>query len=544
MITLGIALAAWSARAVVTASAMVEPNAQVPFHGYATPSKRVAVVGLGAGGITALKALAELPEWMRAGWEIVAFEQREAVGGLWVPDDNVPLPPALPKTPLYPSLRTNGPHPVMTLPQTPLPPETPLLAPHGDVLRYYQDIVLRSDLSRYIKLQHSVRSARWVGTSDAGYWHLTVEDLVHGAIKHYEFDHLIAAPGFNHFPRHPHFDGQEDWLVKNKTIMHCMYYRDPSVFADKNVVVVGAGPSGWDMARHISEHANSVHWSRDSKKERPENPVFPAVPNVPDIARISSLSANGTVTLRDGTRLYDVDTLVLATGYDVRVPFLDHLVEGDERPENRYKLSTNMRYIRPLYEHTLSLDDSYPLGALYLCGTLSYNPTGMTNYAQALFAAYTIADPSLLLKREEFYDALVAREKRIVEEGLDPDTLGHKVVKGYGPFAGHLAEGSFEDLMVNFIRERGSYAGYPGIPYAGVNYTEKWRLTGLITGLDIVEAWYVGLAQEGAAWDARWTKGRWSEADYVDLMSDIMVWWRKVKGNSTESRESTPFWWA
>ncbi|EJD51203.1 FAD/NAD(P)-binding domain-containing protein [Auricularia subglabra TFB-10046 SS5] len=538
MIAFRIALAASTAGAVVTARAGIEPNAQAPFQttGDVPAAKRVAVVGLGAGGITALKALADLPERMRAGWEIIAFEQREAIGGLWVPDNDVPLPPALPMTPLYPSLRTNGPHPVMTLPQTPLPPETPLLATHEDVLRYYQGIVSRSDLSHYIKLQHSVNSARWIGTSQSGYWNVTVHDLRHDATKYYEFDHIIVAPGFNHFPRYPRFEGQEEWVSANRTIMHCMYYRDPTIFAGQNVVVVGAGPSGWDMARHISEHANSVHWSRDSKKERPENPVFPEVPSVPDVTRISSLDANGTVTLRDGRQLHGVDALVLATGYDVRVPFLDHLVESDERPMNRYKLSTNSRYIRPLYEHTLSLDDSYPLGALYFCGILSYNPTGMTNYAQALFAAYTIADPLLLLNREQFYDALVAREKRVEEEGLDPDTLGHKVVRGYGRFAGHWAEGSFEDLMLNFIRDRGDYAGYPGIPPGGVNYTEKWRLTGLLTGLDIVEAWYVGLAREGDAWDARWTKGRWSEADYVDLMSEIMVWWRNVKGNQTEPR--------
>ncbi|EJD51206.1 FAD/NAD(P)-binding domain-containing protein [Auricularia subglabra TFB-10046 SS5] len=527
----------WAAAIGASALPSLNRNFQAPFSlpdpdepTYAT--KRIAIVGAGAGGIAALKALAELPERMRRGWHIVAFEQRDAVGGIWVPDDNVPQPPATPETPLYPVLRTNSPHPIMTMPQTSFPPETPLIARHGQVLRYYQDIVAQYDLSRYIKLRQSVLSARWIGSPAAGYWNLTVKDLDRGTTTSHSFDHLIAAPGFNHFPRFVHFRGEDDWRARNKTIVHCMYFRDPAAFSGQNVVVVGGGPSGWDMTRHIVKHAKSVYWSRYTQEERPRNPRFPDVPNVSNVAHVTSL-VNGTVTLGDGTQLHGIDTLMLATGYDVRVLFLDHLVEGKQRPANVYTTSTNLRYIRPLYEHTLSLDDSYPLGALYFCGILSYNPTGMTNYAQALFAAYTIADPSILLSREEFYAALVAREKRVVQEGENLEHWGHRVNFGYGPYDGHNAEGSFDDLMVDFIRERGYYAGYPGIPPTGLNYTETWRVANMRYAMDIVLAWYAGLAKEGDAWDARWAKGRRTEADYVSDMQDVMNWWRKEKENGT-----------
>ncbi|KZV77786.1 hypothetical protein EXIGLDRAFT_847974, partial [Exidia glandulosa HHB12029] len=102
---------------------------QLPLDLPSSPPKRVAIVGMGAGGISSLKALAALPEQMRAGWEIVAFEKREAVGGLWIPQDDPPAPPAIPETPLYPLLRSNGPHPALTIPHWPLRPNTPLLAP-------------------------------------------------------------------------------------------------------------------------------------------------------------------------------------------------------------------------------------------------------------------------------------------------------------------------------------------------------------------------------------------------------------------------------
>ncbi|KAI0309065.1 hypothetical protein OF83DRAFT_1089328, partial [Amylostereum chailletii] len=74
--------------------------------------KRIAIVGTGAAGISQLKAIAELPADVRRGWEVVAFEERHGVGGVWRPDTKAPHPPKIPETPLYPSLRTNGPHPL------------------------------------------------------------------------------------------------------------------------------------------------------------------------------------------------------------------------------------------------------------------------------------------------------------------------------------------------------------------------------------------------------------------------------------------------
>lgn len=63
---------------------------QTPLTTPARPSKRVAVIGMGAGGISALKALVSLPAHMRDGWELVAFEKRDAVGGLWCATSSYP----------------------------------------------------------------------------------------------------------------------------------------------------------------------------------------------------------------------------------------------------------------------------------------------------------------------------------------------------------------------------------------------------------------------------------------------------------------------
>lgn len=93
-------------------------------------SKRIAIVGGGTAGLTMLKTLsADLPSEVTKDWDIVLFEQREDIGGVWyvarhrcsgwwtdksrlrLPEEFPPQPPALPHTPLYVGLRTGMPHP-------------------------------------------------------------------------------------------------------------------------------------------------------------------------------------------------------------------------------------------------------------------------------------------------------------------------------------------------------------------------------------------------------------------------------------------------
>ncbi|KZV85022.1 FAD/NAD(P)-binding domain-containing protein [Exidia glandulosa HHB12029] len=545
----------WALLLCVCATAAF-PDVQFPLastrtHG-STPTKRIAVVGTGSGGLATLKALVELPMEMRQGWEIVAFEKREDIGGVWLPDWDV-SPSRRPQSPLYPTLRTNVPHPSMTIPWYPFPPDTPLLARHEDVLQYHRNIVTDFGLTPYIKLQHSVESASWTGNA----WNLTVLDVGRNTTEFFEFDHLIAAPGINAFPRVPHIQGQEEWLEASteRSIMHCMWYRDPTVFEGKNVAVLGGGPSGWDVVRKIEPYVNTIYWSRDNETDGPTTPI-PSIPGIPDVKRIASLYANGSALSVDGIWLNDVDTLVLATGYEMRIPFLTAggVLDEVKDPQPEDRLTTNLRYIHPLYEQTLSLDPSYPLGALYFGGLLTNNPPGSTNAAQALFIAYTIARPALLKSRDEFYALLKRREAYIREEGFEPSRLGHKYGHGFGPLLGHSGNGSYEQLIVNYLVERsnGKLAGYPGFPPNGQNYTEAWRLWAMMRGMYIVRGFHDGIAREGAdAWDRKWTKGLNTEADYVHAMHEFVDWYLDERKNDTarafahvqKPLDSGALWW-
>lgn len=73
----------WSS--LCSAERVPSKRAQVPLlASQSKPTKRVAIVGGGTGGVTALKTLlGDLPSETTRDWEIVLFEQHRDVGGVW-----------------------------------------------------------------------------------------------------------------------------------------------------------------------------------------------------------------------------------------------------------------------------------------------------------------------------------------------------------------------------------------------------------------------------------------------------------------------------
>ncbi|KAF8213522.1 FAD/NAD(P)-binding domain-containing protein [Mycena galopus ATCC 62051] len=489
------------------------------------PIKRIGVVGLGTGGITALRALKALPPHVREGWQITAFDERHAVGGLWVPEDDLPEPPSVPRTPAYPGLRMNAVHMHMTVPDEPFPPETPLLAPREQVLEYWQDLFDATPLGEHdrVLLQHSVTGATW--SEEGGYWDVEVIDSSTNQRTRFQFDHLIVAPGVNRIPRVPTFEGQDAWLAAGKKLEHCMWFRHSSKYAGQTVLTVGGGPSGLDVARHVVKTARKLYWARQDGE-----PKLPDIRGAENVPRFVSLK-DGLPTLDNGTTLPDVDTIILATGYEVRVPFLtatNFLDASHELPLNGVRLSTNGRYISPLYEHTVSLDSRYPPGALYFISLLTYNPTGMTNTAQATFAAYTIANTSLLGTRAELRAALARREQRVRDAGAEPERYGHKVILGY-------ENGLYQDVLVRSLIARDpKLAGAPGVPREGFNLTERWREWAGENTDRVLVGWYEMLEERGEGWEEEFVRGQRTEADYLDTMRRFLELWDRRSSASVE----------
>lgn len=102
------------------------------------------------------------------------------------------------------------------------------------------------------------------------------------------------------------------------TISHSHTYRTPNRFVGKRVVVLGAGPSGIDIALELHRVGADVTLSHKNGANATE--LHGGL--VPQAAPVVACSRDGGLILSDGTVLEDVDELLLCTGYAYSMPFL------------------------------------------------------------------------------------------------------------------------------------------------------------------------------------------------------------------------------
>jgi len=84
----------------------------------------------------------------------------------------------------------------------------------------------------------------------------TAKDSV---VEHEVWDAVAICSGVHNIPRIPSFPGQE--LFKGEVI-HSAFYKDPEIFRDKKVLVIGTGETGFDLGYAAATHgATSVTMS-------------------------------------------------------------------------------------------------------------------------------------------------------------------------------------------------------------------------------------------------------------------------------------------
>lgn len=341
---------------------------------------RVAVIGAGAAGLAATKALVD------AELDVVTYEKGDRPGGLWDRDNASGLASA------YVSLHTNTSKGRTEFVDFPMPAGWPDY-PSADRVAGYL-----ADYARHFGLLDSVRFASTVTAverQERG-WQVTVED---GGSESY--DAVVVANGHNWDPRWPEpaypgsFEGSQ---------LHAHDYRTPEVFHGRQVLVVGMGNSAMDIAVDASYVArgpvllsarHGVHivpkylfgrpadatggaisvlpWRIRQRLAqtllrvavgRPESYGLPApagglFQNHPTISdTILHRLTHGEVEVRPGIERLDgnevvftdgrrdaVDVIVWATGYRVTIPFLDARWLGPD-PEQL-----------ALYQRVFHLDD-------------------------------------------------------------------------------------------------------------------------------------------------------------------------------------------
>ncbi|KAH9487022.1 Flavin-containing monooxygenase FMO GS-OX3 [Psilocybe cubensis] len=488
---------------------------QVPLHyeQEAVSRKSVAIVGAGSAGLAMLKTFTELDTFVNNSWEVVLFEEREHVGGVWLPDYNDVHPPEIPETPLYPLLHTNTPVPSMAYPGFPFPPGTPLYPSHEYIEAYHRRYAQHYKLLDYISFNHKIQQATWSGSPENGYWNLTVTNAA-GHIFHKKFDHLVVASGNHHIPRIPVWKGQDKWLSnapQNQTrkILHSVYYRKPEAFTGLNVLIVGNGASGRDAASQILDFATTTVVS-----VRHDGDPLEGVIIKPEISHFTA----DEIVFVDGTT-YSPDVVLLGTGYEQRKPFLTaggELAVDPAARNNSDKLVTNLKYIFPLYRHILSLSPSYPTNALAFIGLPTFIANCPSDIAQSLFAAHAIINPSILPSRQKLLKELEAYEAYVRANGRDPYINGHQMLT-------KIESSDYQDELVEFLKDMNA------IPRDGKKFVEEWRR-------DIFEYQYLKrgwkrIEELGTGQD--WTKGVRTESQWADLMKRVNDWqkrWEDANG--------------
>ena len=205
--------------------------------------RKVAVIGAGISGQATASCLLE------EGLDLVVFEQASQSGGSG--------PEVGAKSRLYPSLRTNTSKYTFAFSGLPFPDATPDFPSWSEVRTYLQQYVVHAGLQPYLRCNTAVEALE--PTTD-GQW--SVRSRTGETTQTEPFDAVVVCSGRNQVPSLPQFPGAERF---DGHIQHSSDYRGPEAFAGRDVVVVGVGSSGVDVATEVSQVARRVYLSMSSR---------------------------------------------------------------------------------------------------------------------------------------------------------------------------------------------------------------------------------------------------------------------------------------
>ncbi|XP_028666543.1 dimethylaniline monooxygenase [N-oxide-forming] 2-like [Erpetoichthys calabaricus] len=338
--------------------------------------RRVAVIGAGLSGLTAIKCCLE------EGLQPVCFEQSDEIGGLWrfkeEPQDG--------QASIYQSLTTNTSKEMMCYSDFPFPAHVPNYLHHSKVLEYLHSYARHFDLLRHICFKTLVRSVKKrPDFTRSGQWEVVTvnsEGLEESAI----FDGVLVCAGHHTYPHLPlqDFPGVETFEGQ---YLHSRNYKRPERFQGKRVVVIGMRNSAVDIAVELSRVTEQVFLSTRSGswlisriagdgfptdvfyntrlvnllqrllpftwvnwlaerhlQQRVQHRLYGIQPRHRALSRIPTLNdelpsriicgavvvkpnvkelRGSSVVFEDGTVEDRIDVVIFATGYKVSFPFLD-----------------------------------------------------------------------------------------------------------------------------------------------------------------------------------------------------------------------------
>jgi hypothetical protein len=193
---------------------------------------RVCIVGAGPSGLVVARQL------RAAGVPFDIFERHSGLGGIWDPQ-NV-------GSPIYRSAHFISSRYCSGFYAHPMPESFPDYPSWRNLLSYINDFAADEGLDRLVTFNSTVEKAV---LAEDGTWRVTVN----GAEKRYRA--VVAAPGVTWHPNVPELVGQDSFTGE---IRHASTYFDHTEFAGKRVVIVGGGNSGVDIACDAAMSADAA----------------------------------------------------------------------------------------------------------------------------------------------------------------------------------------------------------------------------------------------------------------------------------------------
>ncbi|KAB5536172.1 flavin monooxygenase-like protein [Coniochaeta sp. 2T2.1] len=204
----------------------------------------VAVVGLGALGLVALKNLLE------EGFDAVGFDKNDYVGGLWHFQERSD------QLTVMRSTLSNGSKQRGCFTDFPLPADAPDFVPAAALDQYLQDYAKHFGLMEHARLRTSFHGAKF--HKDGQKWALSLSTPESPEPHREYFDKVVFAMGTDQTPVTPEIEGIEKFKGFKQ---HSMGFKDPKVLAGKRVMVVGFGNTAADMATELAPIAEQVYLS-------------------------------------------------------------------------------------------------------------------------------------------------------------------------------------------------------------------------------------------------------------------------------------------
>ncbi|KAJ3561835.1 hypothetical protein NP233_g9948 [Leucocoprinus birnbaumii] len=503
------------------------PSYPEPHFSSNTQQKTICIVGAGPAGLAALKTVLDSDQFKSGDWVPVAFEAREEVGGIWLPapPDTAEDPPL---TPLYDSLTTNIPHPVMAFRSHLFPPETPLFPTAEKVLNYLKDFTSHFSLRPHIKFSTRVTSVSYTPERTRRWLVQT------STTESYFFDLIMVCNGHYRIPRYPSLPGLSEWQEANK-ISHSVYYRHPlPVYRGKTLLVVGYGPSGRDLTRDLNGYASKVIFSGSDF----ETSIDPDGLHLrPRLVSFGS-PATGTATFADGTVDEGIDYCILATGYILDFGFLQPPLMQHEYPAPIPPLPRdlyNSSYsVFALAQHLWPLQSHYPPETMTFLGLLVRVSPFPLIEAQA----------RATLRAFDTYEKGLAN--RTGMRGIDEQTEAVDIMTRWEKLKAQRGEANVVKFWHRFDEpEQFDYRDHLSL-FAETNpdgtpsrtepiRSEDWEKYGY-NRKDILRRTWVKIEADGEA--EKWLKGVGKNGtdDWVDLMRRVVAYGEELEKREEEGK--------